>query len=165
MAEPRDSGEAYQQARQSGVGTSDPRFRNEVGMGIAAYQRDQEQRRKEAEEFRKVAQESVTKHYSPEYQRAYRLFGEAIGKILWPFLVWSAFGMGVYFGMHALAKVFGMGETKAVFPFYTSINGFFAIGVFVPMVFGLYKLYKKSSKRFWQVNLSLVAVSFAILLI
>lgn len=134
-------------------------------MGIAAYQRDQEQRRKEAEEFTKAAQESVKKLYSPEYQRAYRLLNEAIWRILRPFLVWSAFGMGVYFGMHALAKVFGMGEAKAVFPFYTSINGFFAIGVAIPMIFVLYKLYKKSSKRFWQVNLSLVAVSLAILLI
>ena len=157
MVEPRDSHQAYHQARQSGMGNLNGPFSMDVARGIEDFKKDQE-RKRETVEF-------LSKQFSPEYQRVYDRQTQAIWRILRPFLVWSAFGMGVYFGMHALAKVFGMGETKAVFPFYTSINGFFAIGVAIPMIFVLYKLYKKSSKRFWQVNLSLVAVSLAVLLI
>ena len=103
---------------------------------------------------------------SPESRRAYERLGEGLFIVLRPIFVWSAFGMGIYFMVPALAKLIGIGDSSlTLYQFYKTINGFFALGVAVPMVFVLYKLYKKSSKRFWQVNLSLVAVSIAILMI
>ena len=159
MAEKKSYASVYSRAAATGqFDAADPAASQ---AGLAEYKRRQE----EEQQQRIRHKEAMRVAFSPESRRAYERLGEGLFIVLRPIFVWSAFGMGVYFTMHALAKVFGMGESSAVFPFYTSINGFFAIGVFIPMVFGLYKLYKKSSKRFWQVNLSLVAVSFAILLI
>ena len=166
MAEPRDSHDAYQQAKHYGVGTSDPRFGAAVEQGLQEHRREQDRRRKAAEELNKAAQESVRNAFSGEQRLAGEKLGEGLYIVLRPIFILSAFGMGIYFVIPALAKLISIGDSSLSFyQFYKSIDGFFALGVAVPMVLILYKLYKKSSKRFWQVNLSLVAVSMAILMI
>lgn len=160
MAEKKSYAEVYLRSVNTGAFDADDPAASIAGQA-------EHRRREEEEEQQRIKhKEAMRVASSPESRRAYERLGEGVAIVLWPIFVWSAFGMGIYFTIPALAKLLGIGDSSLSLPqFYESINGVFAVGVAIVMAVGLFLLRRKSHKRFWQANITLVAISGAILMI
>lgn len=160
MTDKKSYGEVYSRsALTGGFDADDPAASMQ---GQAEYRRRQE----EDEKRRAALKQAMQNASSPESRRAYERLGEGVAIVVLAFLVWSAFGMGIYFTIPALGKVLGLGDSSLPFQqFYESINGAFAVVVAISMAVALIALRRKSRKRFWQANVALVAVSGAILML